>query len=500
MSLAPASTTESERPELELSLSQLLNALDKKLDNVTENNSNQTEATILKQVDDVITRISDIWRKARNVKNSFAPINKLPPETLATVAGFLKPGLQLINATAVCQYWRATLLSFPRLWNKIRSSNWVLFEAYLERSRSILLKVRLYDKRAHLAESLVPHVSRLASLAIVANNSSNFRTIARYLRKPIPTLHKLSITTPFEQDVLELPSDIGNDHFLHVKKLRLDGMSSFRAPYAFVHVTDFKWDVRSPSVQVAGLLDTMEQLPALERVEIIFRTRYVVTNPVPHLVTLAHMQRMSLRCTGEEIPPILEFLKLPSLTYLFVDTAQTSRWCPPILPNTFDQHLPNFAELPEMRVYVCNKYGRAFFQSPSQASLEHYTHPRSPGETLYLHKRKLWGGLPLHSVGKLIVTMTDWTKGLEAGWLCGLLPDLGSLEHLELEGYCGYTVDLLCEMVEMGDLLLRIRTLTVRSGEHAIRQALRFKEFTDELGLGIIVTCIPAPEFSSDDD
>ncbi|KAF9645669.1 hypothetical protein BDM02DRAFT_474690 [Thelephora ganbajun] len=403
MSPAPTLTMESERPGLELSFSQLLDALDKRLDNIVGTNSSQTEPTILKQVDDVITRISDIWRKARNVKNSFAPINKLPPETLATVVGFLKPGLQLINATAVCQYWRATLLSFPRLWNRVRPSNQMLFEAYLERSKSVLLKIRLCDERAHLVESLVPHTFRLASLAMVTSDSSNFRTIAHYLQKPIPTLRKFSIITPSGQNTLELPSDIDNNLFLHVKKLHLEGMSSFRAPHAFAHVAELRWHVRSSSqIQIAGLLDTLEQLVALERIVIVFQSRhsYIITDPTPHLVTLARVQRMSLHCTREGIPPILEFLKLPNLIYLFVGTARTFPWPFPTLPITsFDQHLPNFAELPEMEVCTRNDQSRVSFRSSSQASLDYYAHPQSFGKTRYRHEHRWRGGC---MVGQLV--------------------------------------------------------------------------------------------------
>jgi hypothetical protein len=51
-----------------------------------------------------------------------------------------------------------------------------------------------------------------------------------------------------------------------------------------------------------------------------------------------------------------------------------------------------------------------------------------------------------------------------------------------------------------GDILLGIKTLTVRSGTYEIRQALRLKEVADGLGLGIIVTCILDPRVSEDAD
>jgi hypothetical protein len=220
----------------------------------------------------VILRIPDIWRKAKNAKNSLAPINKLPPETLAQVAVFFESGRQLINATAVCQHWRTTLLSFPRLWNTIRCSSQMQFEAYLERSKSVLLDVRL--AYFSLFESLVPHTSRLAALAIRVDCSSDFSQVARYLPNLIPTLHKFSIVS-FALDMLNLPPSISNDHFAHVKELELGGISLFRAPHVFPHVTELTWYVGprgGDPVQLSGLLDTLEQLLVLEQVVLVFQT------------------------------------------------------------------------------------------------------------------------------------------------------------------------------------------------------------------------------------
>ena len=155
-----------------------------------------------------------------NIKNSLAPINNLPPETLALVATFLEPGRQLVNATAVCQHWRATLLSFPRLWNTICCSNRKQFEAYLKRSKSVPLKVQLGNLGPRRLKSLVPHTSRLAALAVQINHSSDFSEIVRHLPNPIPTLHKFTIMS--SSDTLEIPPGIGKDYFMYVKELRLE--------------------------------------------------------------------------------------------------------------------------------------------------------------------------------------------------------------------------------------------------------------------------------------
>ncbi|KAF9782264.1 hypothetical protein BJ322DRAFT_207313 [Thelephora terrestris] len=71
-------------------------------------------------------------------KTSLAPINCLPPEILALIPTFRESEKVLINATAVCKYWRRTLVSTPSLWNKIvyLGRNITNPYAYFQRSRS----------------------------------------------------------------------------------------------------------------------------------------------------------------------------------------------------------------------------------------------------------------------------------------------------------------------------------------------------------------------------
>jgi hypothetical protein len=87
-----------------------------------------------------------------------------------------------------------------------------------------------------------------------------------------------------------------------------------------------------------------------------------------------------------------------------------------------------------------------------------------------------------------------WAEGVEEVWLVRLLRELGSLEHLELEGYCGFALRRLRRLMMRRDILIGIKTLTVCSGTYDIRQATRLKEVADDLGLGIVVTCTPAPD------
>ena len=456
----------------------------------------------LPQLDDAITRIPDILRRAKKVKNFFAPINKLVPGILALVAGFLEPGLQLTNATAVCQHWRTTLLSLPRLWNRIRSSDWTLFEAYLKRSKSIPLKVRvIQDTDFRVFEQLVPHTSRLVSLAMRVTNPREFHWISRYLQHPFPVVRKLSVTARPGVGTSELSPGIGNNQFPNVKKLHVDAMFSLRSPHPFPHVTELKWNGGSHNViTIARFLDIMESLPLLERVEVVLGIHQRCAMPALSVVTIPHLQWMSLHCS-QSIPPILWVLKLPKLMSLVIRGRIRASWTLPIFPITsLDKHLPNFTELPEMEVCVREESSRITFRSSSQAALEYSAFTQPLGEAPYRNDRYSWGNLPLRSVRELIVIMDRSKMGVADVWLVDLLRDLRSLEHLELRGYCGLFIRYLRQIVIQEGHFHGIKTLTVRSGYgYEMRQALRLENVLDGLGLGISVTCVQDPEMADDE-
>ena len=378
-----------------------------------------------------------------------------------------------------------------------------MFATCLKRSRSAPLEVELRNTSLDLLEFLAPHASRLSSLTLVMHDSSGFEQLARHLGNPIPTLIEFGLYAAAGGDELAIPSGIRHHHFLHVKKLRLEHVSSLRAPHAFPHVTELVWIVLSHHfTQPSSLLDTMVELPALERAEIIFRGLYQNPPVVPptRLIALPRMKRMALRRSNGEIPNILELLELPSLTSLVVDKVPYSIRPSPVLPASFCETLPNFTQLPEMGVRICYQYSKVSFRSPSQATLEYHSEPRTLGNAPYHDDRRRWGGLPLDSVRKLVVDLDAWTRDFEDVWVVSLLRDLRSLEHLEFRGCCGYMLRYQRRMIIGGVTFPSMKTLTVRSGsKYETRQVYRLKGVVDELGLGISVTWVKDREIAGDE-
>jgi len=446
----------------------------------------------------MVLRISAILRKARNIKNCLAPINQIPPETLALVAAFLPKERDLINATAVCQQWRTTLLSFPRLWCNAGGSPLEL-EAYLERSRSVPIRVNLSCPK--LVVSIIPHTSRIVDLSIWVYNFREFGSFTSSLRHPAPMLRSLEVSTinPY-MHCLELPSGMGENLFLHLKKLRLNGILSFVGPQTFPHITELSLCTNSgPERSTFALLKTLEQLPGLKKIHAVFRSSWHLETYFPDIVTLPCVQEMRLSVPAEDdlefsvvIPPILQYLKLPNLTSLTVDPPSCLLLGSSILPGTsFAEHLPNYVKLPEVRVDTTTPSGKIVFRSPSQAVITFHTRAL----TSYKRESRLWEGLPVSSVRRVTAVLVGPESGSEDGWLVDMFTELNFLELLELGGNCGWVLRRLRRRMVRGAMQLDIQTLIVRGGEYAKSQALKLESVKGNLGLqNMTVTYIRDPE------
>ena len=437
------------------------------------------------QIDDAVWRLSTILRKARSIKNHFAPINKIPPETLALAATFLPTERDLIDATAVCQYWRATLLYFPRLWHNPGGFTSEL-EAYLERSKPIPIKVDLSSPR--LAASIIPHTSRLAALTVHVMDSSGFEEITKHLHDPIPTLRSLEICIRDPLHLLELPPGLDEGLFRHLYALSSNTVLSFHGPQTFPHITQLFLSVTvRPNRAAIILLNALEVLSGLVKVSIIFREHWYTEINFPRTVTLPCVQEIDLSAFGtadgdeEAIPPILQYLKLPKAT----SVTLRSRFPPvanlSILPLiSFHEQLPNYVVLSELRIDTFPDSATFIFRSSSQAVLTYHS---GDGLWDYKQERRLWGGLPLSSIRKVTAVLEGSISGREDAWLVRMLGDLGPLEVLDLGGYCGSVLQRLHRRLVRGAMRVDIKALIVHGGEYARDKTLKLESAKDSLGL-----------------
>ena len=439
-----------------------------------------------------------ILRKALSAKNRLAPINQIPPEILTLVATFFEKQRDLINATAVCQQWRATLLSFPRLWCNAGGNSSEL-EAYLERSNPIPIGVELSSP--DLVSSIIPHTSRLKNLIVWVNNSPEFEKIANHLHHPIPTLCSLGISTENPNPcLLQLPPGVKEGLFLHLKTLHLYGIASFLGHQTFPNITELVLRTgRSSCSWTVSLLNTLQQLPGLVKVSILSQAGWFTETSPMFTVKLPRLREISLftsdvttQAFEGSIPPILRFLELPKVTSLIIESPFSPLPSTPILPASFfDKLLPNYIELPELHIETENGCGRLTFRSSSQALLTfHIGGLKDCGREL-----RLWGDLPISSIREVTAVRLGSECDDDAVWLAGILRRLGFLERLDLRGNCGQVLLHLRRQMMGSTAPAGIGTLIVRGGGYAESQAIEFEDIKDGVGLGeTTVIYVPDPE------
>ena len=110
-----------------------------------------TDADVLQQLLELRSSFENATRSVTAAHNELSPINKLPPETLATISEFVaeprtrESMFEIVKLTHVCQYWWSTLISCPHLWSSIfvKNGHQNFVATCLERSREAPLTVRL---------------------------------------------------------------------------------------------------------------------------------------------------------------------------------------------------------------------------------------------------------------------------------------------------------------------------------------------------------------------
>ena len=89
----------------------------------------------------------------RSVKNSFAPVNRIPPEILSLTPDYYeydeddvdedKVDKDLIALTHVCRSWRDVFISRSSLWTRLDFTNVDKTRTYIHRSKSSPLEINL---------------------------------------------------------------------------------------------------------------------------------------------------------------------------------------------------------------------------------------------------------------------------------------------------------------------------------------------------------------------
>lgn len=149
----------------------------------------------------------------RSLKNSFAPINRIPSEVLSLITDYWDEDdmdRDLIVLTHVCRSWRTTFTSRSLPWSHLDCRDVNKTRTYIERSKTAPLEICLdgscgkrYNRSAFLLAA--PHINRLRYLKILTDD---FPDIMSYFFHRAPLLKELDISLNGS------PGTILNDAFL----------------------------------------------------------------------------------------------------------------------------------------------------------------------------------------------------------------------------------------------------------------------------------------------
>lgn len=256
---------------------------------------------------------SEVLRLVRSVKNSFAPINRIPPEVLLLIPDYYDEehvDQASITLTHVCRSWRETFTSCSSLWTRLDFSNVNKTLTYIQRSQSspfrIYLKLRDDKPISNAFALVIPHIRRLKSLTIDAEALPG---ILQYFRRHAPLLEKLDISI-YPTNNLVLDGSLFNGDLSSLHHLRLHGLT-----------TDFPWE-RLPNLRVVNLhsrlrgygttqlLDFFESAPLLHTVSLAYPMPDASNPPPERVVPLLHLKEFSIR-TKSPHSILLRHIQLP---------------------------------------------------------------------------------------------------------------------------------------------------------------------------------------------
>ena len=391
---------------------------------------------------------------ARYLQNSFVPVNRLPPEVLGLIPVSLHSKRDLINATAVCQYWRNALLSSPDLWCDVDCSGSRgplrehMFRECLERSRMVPLNVRLTSVR--YLPDIAPHLARFSALEVELAVPEQLGKIAAHFSHPAPILRRLSISAvaSWDQAGLSIPSGLFGGDFASLRSLRIRGFSALKMPQHFPRLTRFDLQTHDfTTFKIDAILEVLEHMPSLEVLRVKFCPAHyppLPFTPTLRSVTLPTLREVELSSIEDLdpilppfIPPLLSALTLPSVEQITIGMLPPADSL--VLPSSFERQLPNLAETPVIDVCIDPEIFSILFHGLQGSKLLFTTR----WVTRHQFLREGFRGTPFLSVQKIVVTFKRFYNELDK-YFFDLLQATEQLECLEMRGQYAWVLRLWC--------------------------------------------------------
>ena len=285
----------------------------------------------------------------RSIKNSFAPINRIPQEVLSLIPDYCNAGEELVTLTHVCRGWREQFISRSSLWTFLDCASVDRTNVYLKRSKTSPLEIRFEEEEGTSFSSdalllTVPYLSRLKSLYLSGSSDDLFQ-FTKYFTSPAPLLKELKLNftcteTPTIEDV------IFNGNLPSLRKLRLSGITANLAWEDLSNLRTFDLrQVPGNKISVTQLLDLFERTPRLRNIQLWNAFPSSSDAPPGRVVSLPRLKSLTINAQPAH-PVLLDHLSIPagaSLSQRFTFSDDKSP-IPTYLPKTLD-NLKNISHI-----------------------------------------------------------------------------------------------------------------------------------------------------------
>ena len=271
------------------------------------------------------------------MKNSLAPINKLPPEVLSLIPDHYREDRtdrDLIASTHVCRRWRDIFTSNSSLWTQFDLTNINKTRTYIQRSRCSSLK--FYFGRSKVIDEvftlITPHICRSKSLTIDARVLPIF---LRNLRHPMPLLEKLDIKCLGDQ---VLDNTLFHRDLSSLRELRLHGVIT-HFPWANLsnlRVVDLR--LHFHSYGTTKILDFFVSAPLLHTVSLRYSIPVSSDFPPKRIVPLYHLKAFSI-ITNSSPSTFLHHLHIPAGASVILEFPSNGSKSP--FPDYLPKRCPN---------------------------------------------------------------------------------------------------------------------------------------------------------------
>ena len=275
-------------------------------------------------MDAVEREVSEVLNMARFLKNSFIPVNRIPPELLSLVPDYYEEHYVdqgLIMLTHVCRRWREAFISRSSLWTCLDLTDINKTETYLRRSGSSPLRIRATNgmRGAHLNHALsliIPYIPSLQSFTIHARAIPD---ILHHSCCHAPLLEELDIDIIFPNAQI-LDATLFNGDLSSLRILSLVGVTTHLPWTNMANLRVFKLSCPlGHEITVTRFLDLFESAPLLHTINIEDSIPESSDAPPKRTVSLRHLGILSINAAP--VHSILNHLHVPIGASLRVWTA-----------------------------------------------------------------------------------------------------------------------------------------------------------------------------------